>query len=1304
MVRVQKWLDENYPKKRRNEITELDIRGQDLEYFLDLSDFSNLIQLDCSDNYLTGLNITSCRRLERLICNNNFLTNLVYPSNLNTLTYLDLSDNNFSRQTLVDFSRFTNLNYLRIGNKDKERISNNIYNSFYGSLWHLKKLNKLTFLDISNTDISIGFKYLPNGVKKIFCSTKERPESGVKVIKKKLFTSLFFETVPENEKESFYFSRQSSWREQKQVDFNDSKAMVVFKSNQKIKTEKGLLKEQNAELERVKKGVEQLTNEKNTAKEKNMVNAQGWLDKNYSKEGTCQRKDKWKVIHWDLQNRWNQDLWTNHGFDCDTTKQWANDLENFNPATDWAFCAWLRDDKHLTPQQIQNNVESLRTEYDQLWTTLHPDFAKDLGREITATKQKLTCQQLWETWGFTREEMQQLVNTGLQPQETYFGFWLASKKQVNKLSVLNAEQLWKEYNSWTCLHLDFTLELKQEWIKWFWDEKYAYRTAQDWINAGLEPAEAQFAKWLEYKNYISNEKRRHEVSQIAENQILFQATDKPILKQEYLNSWGLIHPGFAKWQQDWEQADFTYQNAKEWVTLGFEPENYSKVKQWKDQSLDPTTAKPWVEAGIRDYYEVKQWKKHHFTLSQAKSWLDIGLKPTSQDDHFNYNEFATYLRYKDYQPSPDLNWQSIKDNGIQAQEWLDAIYPQEQRSTLLEKLGLSEKNLQGGLDLSDFINLKELYCIDNQLTSLNLSNCCQLEKICCPKNQLTKLTLPNNLTNLRKLILYNNNFNQDLAFLSKATSLAELDLSNNQFRGSLDYLTNLKQLKWLKISDTNLDIDNTDKLPRSLKYVIGCKPIQFGWCSQCTKPNTSENTCHDCSEKDWQQDLKHLTGQELVEKFIAKQQTKETKEYNKLKWVPYEQFTNITHLADGGFSEIYKATWTDGPSVDISGRIKSNQEFALKVLNNSQNITLDLLSEIANIKLVNWTDRIVHLYGLSQDPKTKKYVMVMQYIDKGNLRQYLLQSKNEQLSFGIKSGKLNNIALGLSDIHNQNLVHQDFHSGNILNSEFSSHITDLGLSRPADKPKEEGWIFGVLPYVAPEVLRGKPYTQKSDIYSFGIITYELLAQACPYYYEHEELKDLDDDSFALRICNGLRPKLDKIPIPQLLKDFIKRCWDADPLKRPNADELFNNVTFNNPLFNQQCQMIENEYDNFSKTTLYRIHPTTITTSKPINTKEIARLFQESKEKEALELEIKKIEREVDQPFTVEQKELVEEFIQVHKKRLKNKKDKEARKKIKELKEKLEKKDLSEENIEKIIKYCERFDLELQVQVEIPTNN
>src|SRR4051794_19281003 len=211
---------------------------------------------------------------------------------------------------------------------------------------------------------------------------------------------------------------------------------------------------------------------------------------------------------------------------------------------------------------------------------------------------------------------------------------------------------------------------------------------------------------------------------------------------------------------------------------------------------------------------------------------------------------------------------------------------------------------------------------------------------------------------------------------------------------------------------------------------------------------------------------------------------------------------------------------------------------ALKILNNSQNITEDFLQEVANhvSAATNRVDAsVVRCYGISQNPETKNYIMVMKYMEDSDLRKHL-QNNYDRLSFSEKIDSLQAISRGLNAIHEQKLVHRDFHIGNILTNAFYNqfYITDLGLCRPANK-KDDGDIYGVLSYVAPEVLRRKEYTQASDVYSFGIVAYEILSGKSPYH-------NLSHDGYlARKIMQGLRPNLSDMPAPQLLRNLIKEC-------------------------------------------------------------------------------------------------------------------------------------------------------------------
>ncbi|EXX74569.1 Cmk1p [Rhizophagus irregularis DAOM 197198w] len=144
------------------------------------------------------------------------------------------------------------------------------------------------------------------------------------------------------------------------------------------------------------------------------------------------------------------------------------------------------------------------------------------------------------------------------------------------------------------------------------------------------------------------------------------------------------------------------------------------------------------------------------------------------------------------------------------------------------------------------------------------------------------------------------------------------------------------------------------------------------------------------------------------------------------------------------------------------------------------------------------------------------------------------------------------IISGLSKIHGKNLIHCDFHDGNILNhndkNEDKIYICDLGLCQPVKSFLKKYDIYGVIPFMAPEVLRGKSYTPASDIYSFSMIMWELTSGIPPF---NDRAHDIQ---LSLGICKGERPEIIE-NTPQCYVDLMKRCWNEDPLKRPSSKEV-----------------------------------------------------------------------------------------------------------------------------------------------------
>ncbi|POG58622.1 kinase-like domain-containing protein [Rhizophagus irregularis DAOM 181602=DAOM 197198] len=201
--------------------------------------------------------------------------------------------------------------------------------------------------------------------------------------------------------------------------------------------------------------------------------------------------------------------------------------------------------------------------------------------------------------------------------------------------------------------------------------------------------------------------------------------------------------------------------------------------------------------------------------------------------------------------------------------------------------------------------------------------------------------------------------------------------------------------------------------------------------------------------------------------------------------------------------------------------------------------------------------------------------MVLEYASKGSLRNYLDTNYNT-LSWKDKLLHFCHIASGLVDIHRNELIHRDFHIGNVLVSNFVK-IADLGLCKPADYSALENTrknVYGVLPYVAPEIIRGYDYTKAADIYSFGIIMYEVISGLPPYHdVSHNEM-------LAIKICKGLRPTFN-IKVPQLIVQLIKRCLDANPVNRPTAKEIeeITKIWWHEPTAELQKQIKEAEKIN-----------------------------------------------------------------------------------------------------------------------------
>ena len=102
------------------------------------------------------------------------------------------------------------------------------------------------------------------------------------------------------------------------------------------------------------------------------------------------------------------------------------------------------------------------------------------------------------------------------------------------------------------------------------------------------------------------------------------------------------------------------------------------------------------------------------------------------------------------------------------------------------------------------------------------------------------------------------------------------------------------------------------------------------------------------------------------------------------------------------------------------------------------------------------------------------YALVLEYV-KNDLRSYLYQNNNNSITWGQKLNIIKRICYGLHIIHDMELIHKDLHPGNIL-TDVVTLISDFGCCIPANITSSDSYIYGVMQYMAPEILRGKQHT------------------------------------------------------------------------------------------------------------------------------------------------------------------------------------------------------------------------------------
>lgn len=198
--------------------------------------------------------------------------------------------------------------------------------------------------------------------------------------------------------------------------------------------------------------------------------------------------------------------------------------------------------------------------------------------------------------------------------------------------------------------------------------------------------------------------------------------------------------------------------------------------------------------------------------------------------------------------------------------------------------------------------------------------------------------------------------------------------------------------------------------------------------------------------------------------------------------------------------------------------------------------------------------------------KDDRAFFVMEYVAGGDLEQYLNSFIKSNLSMPVSRvlNLMRQILSGLNTLHAANppIIHRDLKLNNILlsydsNGEIVIKISDFGFAKEVTTGISDFEIAGTRPYMAPECF-SKISTTRTDIYSVGVIFYQLLTNSYPYHVDEYDVEDL----FELKPWqNGLKPPSQiNDRVSQDIDDIVGRGLDANPNNRyADASEMLADI-------------------------------------------------------------------------------------------------------------------------------------------------
>ncbi|KAK9286148.1 hypothetical protein L1049_014530 [Liquidambar formosana] len=240
-------------------------------------------------------------------------------------------------------------------------------------------------------------------------------------------------------------------------------------------------------------------------------------------------------------------------------------------------------------------------------------------------------------------------------------------------------------------------------------------------------------------------------------------------------------------------------------------------------------------------------------------------------------------------------------------------------------------------------------------------------------------------------------------------------------------------------------------------------------------------------------------------------------------------------IASGSYGDLYKGMYC-------------SQEVAIKVLK-PERVDSDMQREFAQEVFIMRKVRhknVVQFIGACTKPPS--LCIVTEFMSGGSVYDYLHKQKGV-----FKLPSLLRVAIdvskGMNYLHQNNIIHRDLKAANLLMDENEVvKVADFGVARVKTQSGVMTAETGTYRWMAPEVIEHKPYDHKADVFSFGIVLWELLTGKLPYEY-------LTPLQAAVGVVQkGLRPTIPKHTHPKLT-ELLERCWQQDPASRPDFSEI-----------------------------------------------------------------------------------------------------------------------------------------------------